>query len=221
MSISSVIKGSGKDQGMIAALVRTGANVIGGASASYARKTFAEAFPNFKMAGTMGVVLVAIGLHYYAASQAGLKGILREIAAGMAGFVGQDVWLWVSIKMGWNKWDPKSSYKKGATITYNDQYYKAKEDIPLGQVVAEPGKDDRWVKVVIAQGLEPAEWTDFAQALMGNDSFLDGVVREQITIFGPELANCIGRDITQNEANQIYSGMRDSLKSVVQKYSAA
>ena len=53
-----------------------------------------------------------------------------------------------------------------------------------------------------------------------NDALIDGLVKEQLLIFGPELAQCAGREFSQQEADQIYAGMRDSLKSVVQKFAA-
>ncbi len=218
MTLMGTISKSGRGQDLMSAGARTLMNIAGGAAAASARAMFASALPAQKHAGTFGVVLVCFALQYWCADQKGWKGLLRELGAGMGGFVGQDGALILRMWIGWGKWDGKKSYKKGDSVVFNNEYYRAAQDIPLGNVVTEPSKDDRWQKVVVAQGLEPAEWYDFAQGIMGNDNLLDGIVREQITIFGPELAQCLGREISQQEANQIYSGMRDSLRSVVQKY---
>lgn len=220
MTLMGTIGKSGRGQDLLSAAARTAANIAGGALAASARAMFASSFPAQKHAGTFGVVIVCFALQYWASDQKGWKGILREMGAGMGGFVGQDGALILRMFFGWGKWDGKKSYKKGDSVVFNNEYYRAVQDIPLGNVVTEPPKDDRWQRVVVAQGLEPAEWYDFAQGLMGNDQLLDGIVREQITIFGPELAQCLGREISQSEANQIYDGMRNSLRSVVQKYGA-
>ena len=50
------------------------------------------------------------------------------------------------------------------------------------------------VRFETAQGFDPDEITGFAQALYGNDAPLDGLVKEQLLIFGPELAQCVGRE---------------------------
>lgn len=223
-SYMSQLRGIATNPSLLGAASRVGLNALGGAMAAYARSFFAQSLPAVRNAGTLGVLAVAMGLHAYAynPTRAGTwNGVIREIAAGMGGFVGQDALLIVRMWIGWGKWDGKKAYKKGDTVLYENAYYRATADIPQSNVITDPSKDDKWAKVVIAQGLEPEEWYDFAQALMSNDALLDGIVKEQLVIFGPELAQCVGRDLNQTEANHIYSGMRDSLKSVVQRYGQA
>ena len=194
-------------------------NALGGMVAGRVRGLLAGFAPTVKGAGTLGVFFVSVGLRFYAQGDKGWNLVIKEAAAGMAGFVGNDLWLILKAFIGWGKWKPETAYKAGDMVIYENQYYKADKDIPATPT-AEPGKDSRWVRFETAQGLAPDDITSFAQALASNDALLDGIVKEQLIIFGPELAQCAGRELNQDEANNIYSGMRDSLKSVVQKFAA-
>ncbi len=194
-------------------------NALGGVLAGRVRGLLAGFAPKTKGAGTIGVFLVSIALRYYANGDRGWNPIIRETAAGMAGFVGNDLWLIIKALIGWGKWKPETAYKAGDTVTHGNQLYKAEKDIPATPT-AEPGRDSRWVRFETAQGIGMDDFTSFAQALQHNDALLDGLVKEQLLVFGPELAQAVGRDLNQEEADNIYSGMRDSLKSVVQRFAA-
>jgi hypothetical protein len=194
-------------------------NALGGVLAGRVRGLLAGFAPTIQGAGTIGVFFVSIGLRYYANGIQGWNLVIKEAAAGMAGFVGNDLWILVKSMLGWGKWKPETAYKAGDIVTHEKKQYKAEKDIAATEV-AEPGKDSRWVRFELAQGIGGDEITAFAQALIRNDALLDGIVKEQLLIFGPELAQCAGRELNQDEANNIYSGMRDSLKSVVQKFAA-
>lgn len=202
-----------------------GFNALGGMLAGRVRGLLASFAPSVKGAGTIGVFLVSIALRYYARDDRGWNPVIKEAAAGMAGFVGNDLWLILKALIGWGKWKPETAYKADDVVIHEKLYYKATTDIPATPT-AEPGKDSRWVRFETAQAMasdgavDPDAISKFAQALASNDVLLDGIVKEQLLIFGPELAQCAGRDLNQDEANNIYSGMRDSLKSVVQKFAA-
>lgn len=200
-------------------LATTAINAAGGLLAGRVRGLLADFAPATKGAGTLGVFFVALGLRYFARNNTGWDLVVKELSAGMAGFVGNDLWLILKLWIGLGKWKPETAYKAGDTVLHKNEYYKAEKDIPATPV-AEPGSDSRWVRFQTAQAIERDDVTAFAQALVSNDALLDGLVREQLLIFGPELAQCVGRDLNQSEANNIYSGMRDSLKSVVQKFAA-
>ena len=213
------IKAIPKSKTILGVIGASSLNALGGFAAGRVRGILAGAAPGYKGAGTIGVFLVAIGLRYYSKAESGYDRVIKEIAAGMAGFVGNDLWLIVRALVGWGKWKPETAYGAGDVVIYESQYYRADKDIPA-QPKAEPGKDARWVRFETAQGYSPDEVSAFAQALVNNDALIDGLVKEQLIIFGPELAQCAGREFNQQEADQIYAGMRDSLKSVVQKFAA-
>ncbi|HAN93362.1 MAG TPA: hypothetical protein DCQ33_14960 [Nitrospira sp.] len=194
-------------------------NALGGLAAGRVRGVLAGAAPGYKGAGTIGVFLVSVALRWYAKSETGYDRVIKEIAAGMAGFVGNDMWLIARALVGWGKWKPETAYASGDTVIYNNLFYRADKDIPFPPQ-AEPGKDSRWVRFETAQGYGQDEVGAFAQALMSNDALMDGIIKEQLLVFGPELAQTTGRDYTQEEADRIYAGMRDSLKSVVQKFAS-
>ncbi len=213
------IKAIPKSKTILGVIGASSLNALGGFAAGRVRGILAGAAPGYKGAGTIGVFLVSIGLRYYSKAESGYDRVIKEIAAGMAGFVGNDLWLIVRALVGWGKWKPETAYGAGDVVIYESQYYRADKDIPA-QPKAEPGKDARWVRFETAQGYSPDEISAFAQALVSNDALIDGLVKEQLIIFGPELAQCAGREFNQQEADQIYAGMRDSLKSVVQKFAA-
>lgn len=194
-------------------------NALGGVLAGRVRGLLAGFAPTIPGAGTIGIFLVSIGLRYYANGIQGWNLIIKETAAGMAGFVGNDLWHVAKNLIGWGKWKPETAYKAGDIVTYEKHEYKADKDIPETPT-AEPGKDARWIRIETAQGISGDELTAFAQALYRNDALLDGIIKEQLLIFGPELAQCAGRELNQDEANNIYAGMRDSLRSVVQRFAA-
>lgn len=207
-----------KGKSFLAALGSTGINAAGGWLAGRVRGTLSGFAPTVKGGGSIGIFLVAVGLKYWARNEKGLDRIIKEIAAGMAGFVGNDLYLVLWAFFGWGKWKPDTSYKAGDVVLKDKDYYKAEKDIPATPT-AEPGKDDRWVRFEMAQAVTITDVQSFAQALNSNDALLDGLVKEQLLIFGPELAQHYGRDLNQDEADRIYSGMRDSLKSVVMNFS--
>lgn len=209
-----------KGKTLLSAIGNTSLNCLGGIIAGRVRGILADQLPAVKGAGTIGIFAIATAMHYYARSGKGWDGVIKEIAGGMGGFVGNDMWLIARAFVGWGKWKKETDYKAGDIVIHENKYYKAEKDIPKA-AGAEPGKDSRWVRFETAQGFDPDEITGFAQALYGNDALLDGLVKEQLLIFGPELAQCVGRELNQAEANNIYSGMRDSLKSVVQRMAQA
>ena len=49
------------------------------------------------------------------------------------------------------------------------------------------------------------------------DALIEGLVKEQLLVAGPEIAAMSGKDFTQAEADQLFLGMRDSLKSVIKR----
>lgn len=219
MNAFDEIKRVPKGKNISSALATAGINALGGVLAGRVRGLLANFAPTIKGAGTIGVFLVSVALRQYARNDTGWDLLIKESAAGMAGFVGNDLWMVVKSAIGWGKWKPETAYKAGDVVTYEEQQYRAERDIPATPR-AEPGKDSRWVRFEMAQGVTYDDLTAFAQALHNNDALLDGIVKEQLLIFGPELAQCAGRELNQDEANNIYSGMRDSLKSVVQKFAA-
>ena len=219
MNAFDEIKSAPKSKNITSIVGTAVLNSLGGIFAGRVRGLLSGFAPTIKSAGTLGVFFSSIALRFYAKDERGWNLVLREIAAGMAGYVGNDLWIIARALIGWDKWKPETPYKAGDIVTHNNNYYKTDKDIDA-RPSAEPGKDARWVRFEMAQGYAPDEISSFAQALSSNDALLDGMVKEQVLIFGPELAQCVGRELSQEEANQIYSGMRDSLKSVVQKFSA-
>ncbi len=210
------IKTLPKSKSLLGHVGASGLNALGGFMAGRVRGQIATAFPDWKGAGTIGVFCFAVGLRMWAQSEKGWDRAIKEIAAGMAGFVGNDLYLILRAALGWGKWKREKPYAADSVVIHEKKYYRASKDIP-GTPIAEPGKDSRWVLFETAQGYDPDQVAWVAQALDSNDALIEGMVKEQLLVAGPEIAAMSGKDFTQAEADQLYLGMRDSLKSVIKR----
>ncbi len=87
------IKAIPKSQNFIGILGASSLNALGGFAAGRVRGVLASAAPGYKGAGTIGVFISSIALRWYARKETGYDRVIKELAAGMAGFVGNDLWL--------------------------------------------------------------------------------------------------------------------------------
>ena len=145
------IKALPKSKSLLGHFGASGLNALGGFMAGRVRGQIATAFPDWKGAGTIGVFLFSVALRMWAQSEKGWDRAIKEIAAGMAGFVGNDLYLIVRAALGWGKWKREKPYSADSVVIHEKKYYRATKDIP-GTPVAEPGKDSRWVLFETAQG---------------------------------------------------------------------
>ena len=129
------------------------------------------------------------------------------------------MWLIARAFVGWGKGKKETDHKAGDIVIHENKYYKAEKDIPGCRGRAGQGTRDGFAlrrrrdSIPTRSRVCPgAAWQRCAARRSG---------KEQLLIFGPELAQCVGRELNQAEANNIYSGMRDSLKSVVQRMAQA
>lgn len=82
----------GRD-GITGAVVTSLTNCAGGVVAGRVRDIIRDQFKQYPSAGNLGVFAIAVGIRVYAASSSTMDAVLRELAAGMAGEVGDDMWL--------------------------------------------------------------------------------------------------------------------------------
>ena len=127
---------------LLPAAVSCGFNAAGGAAA----RGIGHRIDGWKAGyGTIGVALIAIGLKAAVQPVDDVHVAVRELAAGMAGYVGDEVM--DSVILWWKSetWKAGKVYPKGTFVRYTGGYWQAAEDVPAGG--SEPGKDSRWLKV--------------------------------------------------------------------------
>lgn len=210
---------SPKNSSVQGAIMTSAANAAGGFAAGRVRGMIAQAFPSFAPAGTVGVFAISVAVRMYFTGGSTTDSIARELAAGMSGFVGNDLWGLLKDWLGIGKWRKETSYKSGEVVKFDGKLYKANADIPYPPG-GEPGRDARWVQVVTqrAQGVEYEDVRQFAQALFDNKPLMEGIMNEQFPMVERELSGCIGREFSDEERNRMYAGMRNAMYGVVDAF---
>ena len=96
-------------------------------------------------AGTLGIALISLALKTVVQPVSELSIAIREVASGMAGWVGDE--LFDGLVLWWKSetWQSGKVYTKGGLVRHASTFWQAAEDVPAGG--SEPGKDGRWLKV--------------------------------------------------------------------------
>lgn len=143
---------------------------------------------------TIGVFAAATAIDYFASDGSAFSGIAQQMAAGMAGWVGDDLWYALKELLGFGTQEWKAQpYKMGAEVKFKGVVYVASKDIPYPPL-AQPGLDSRWVKR--AQGFRNAQdFREAAQALLAEGRVWDVIGSDHSAIFGPEVEALISQQI--------------------------
>ncbi|MFO0580513.1 MAG: hypothetical protein U1A78_41610 [Polyangia bacterium] len=208
---SSAPKARGK---ILPVLVTSGVNALGGLIAGRVDELASSQFPKTPSAGTFGVFVVSCALRYFFASAKTVDSIARELAAGMAGWVGDDLWYLVKGWLGWGVQTFKAgvTYRAGDKVRYNGVVWQASKDIPFAPPQApqaEPGRDSRWVR---AQGYKLEEMRQMAQAFLAEPELVDALATEAAAKLGPEMEHNFGQEMNP----EMRAGFRDSMRRVLQ-----
>ena len=124
------------------AAISCGLNAVGGAVASALDTKIDEWKPGM---GTLGIALLSVALKTFCQPVSDAMIVVREVAAGMAGWVGDE--LFDGLLLWWKSeaWKAGKVFTKGTHVRHAGTYWQASEDVPADGV--EPGKDTRWLKV--------------------------------------------------------------------------
>lgn len=185
------------------ALLSCTLNVAGGAAA----RTASEFLDGYKAGwGMLGVTLISVGLKTVFQGDTEASMAIRELGAGMAGYVGDEV---VDNLVQWwrsETYDSTKPWEAGKVVWLNGKYYKAAEaikDSSLGM----PGEDPRWVRLT-GVTYNADDIKHCARMI-----FLDSLKVGKISTFiATEIAKTRGWDAQQQEG--VRSDVEKSLKAV-------
>lgn len=210
--------GAGKPKGggdLIPALLTTGANAAGGLLAGRVDGAISGAI-GLPWAGTLGVAALSVGMRMAFASQSDRDAIARELAAGMAGWVGDDLFYFFRDWLLTKEWKAGRSYRTGDRVRYSGRVYEATKEIPATPVVEPSNRSSGWAAP--AQGFRNAEEIrQAAQALTGNEQTWQSISDQVLRTVGPEFERLSGTALGEEQTRAIRDTMRATLSSVVQQ----
>lgn len=156
--------------GLTGAVATSLTNCAGGVIAGRVRDIIRDQFKQFPSAGNLGVFAVSVGIRVYAADNSTMSAVLRELAGGMAGEVGDDMWLILKgwLGLGVKTWEPGKTYGKGTEVRYGSQVYQASEDVSASS--GPPDADRKW-RLLRAQGLDSQQLGRLARRMVQDDGF--------------------------------------------------
>lgn len=129
----------GFGENLVGSVLSCGLNAAGGAAALFVGEKIDHWKPGY---GTLGIALLSIGIK--AAVQPVSDGAVafRELAAGMAGYVGDEVFEGLMLMWRSTKWTAGKVWKTGELVSHDGKYYVASEDLQADG--GKPGEDKRW-----------------------------------------------------------------------------
>lgn len=172
------------------AAVSCGFNALGGFLAGRLDQAFMAWKPSNPAVPTIGVGIFAVALKAGFQKLTPLDNVIREVAAGMAGWVGDDVFYGVWNALFRKDWQAAKSYRLGQQVKHQNAVFEASADIlydpTKGHPQAVPGKDARWKKVDPAtgraQGFRLSDLREAAQAFVADPRRVDAIADDAATL---------------------------------------
>ena len=189
---------------LIPSAISCAVNAAGGACAQFA----GDKIDSWKRGwGTIGVSVIAITLKAAVQPVGEVQIAIRELAAGMAGYVGDEILEGFALMWRATSWKPGAQWKRDTYVSYAGEYYVSSEDIPASDSVKPPLEDKRWVPVKTGRRLDLADVKECTRLV-----FQDKDRVELITSF---LASSLGsqRGWTEQEV----ADTKKSLSSAMEK----
>jgi hypothetical protein len=195
------------------ALVKTGIAASGGLIAGRIDAVASDHWPKSAVAGPFLVALVSIALRVFADGKSALENVAQEIAAGMAGWIGDDLWYLLRnfLGLGFKKWEPNKDYGKGAQIKYEGKLYRSSREVKGS--TATPDKDPSWVLIEgRAQGFRSADLVDFrefAQALADDKERWQATAIDTLNRIGPLIEEATGTEFSDGQKASLVNHMTE------------
>lgn len=208
----------GRD-GLMPAVLTALTNSVGGVMAGRVRDLIRDQFKQYPSAGNLGVFAVSVGIRVYAASSSPTDSVLREIAGGMAGEVGDDMWAiikgWLGI--GVKVWEAGKAFAKGTEVRYGSQVYQAGDDVPASG--GAPDTDKRW-KLLRAQGLDSEQLGQVARKMFQDDRLWDSVSHDFAQALDARMGSIAGQanvEIPREFYDTMFQQARGALSDIVER----
>lgn len=136
---------------LVPSAVSCAINAAGGACAQFV----GDKIDSWKKGwGTIGVSVVAITLKAAVQPVGEVQIAIRELAAGMAGYVGDEILEGFSLMWRSVAWKPGQQWKRDTYVSHEGEYYVSSEDIAASDSVKPPKEDKRWVPVSVGRRLD-------------------------------------------------------------------
>lgn len=202
----------------VPALVRTGMAAAGGLLAGRVDTIASEQWPKSTVAGPFLVALMSVGLRVIADGTSAAERFAQEVAAGMAGWIGDDLWYLLRnfLGLGFKKWEPSKDYEKGAQVKYDGKLYRSSRAV--GGTTATPDRDPSWVLIEgRAQGFRQEDLRDFAQMLAGDRERWQATAIDTLDRIGPQLEEVTGHRFDDEQKKRLINSMTEVLQQAVRE----
>ena len=207
---------------IVPALVKTGVAATGGLIAGRVDAIATESWPKSAVAGPFLIALVSVSLRIFADGGSALEKIGQELAAGMAGWIGQDLWYLIRNFFGWGfkKWEPQVTYSAGAQVKFAGKLYRANADVKGG--LNTPDKDPTSWRLIegAAQGFRTQELSDlreFAQALANDKERWQAASIDVLNRVGPHIEEASGYTFSDDQKRRLIGSMTEVLQQSVRE----
>lgn len=204
-----------KSKGIAPAVFSSLANAAGGFLASAADRAINKASEKYPIARTLGVFVISVALRWGFPGSSTTDSIIRELAAGMAGWVGDDLCFDVLNLLGFGVPDFKvaTPYRIGDKVRYQGTTWVANADIPASPQT-EPGKDPSWLKYSDT-AFTVKDLRAQAQAFLADEKLWNAIGEDLATSTAGEIERVTGTTLAPDELAAFRSRMRKSLTAVV------
>ena len=208
----------GRD-GLMPAVLTSLTNCLGGAMAGRVRDIIRDQFKQYPSAGSLGVFAISVGIRVYASSSSATDSVLRELAGGMAGEVGDDLWALIKgwFGVGVKTWEVGKAYAKGSEVRYGSQVYQAAEEVPAS--AGAPDLDKRW-KLLRAQGMDSEQLGQIARKMFQDDRLWDAVSSDFAQALEARMGSIAGQaqiEIPQELYATMFAQARGALQDIVKQ----
>ena len=203
---------------IVPALVKTGIAAGGGLVAGRIDTIASEQWPKSTVAGPFLVALISVALRILADGGSALERVGQELAAGMAGWIGDDLWYLLRnfIGLGFKKWEPNKDYAKGAQVKYDGKLYRSSSAV--AGTTATPDRDPSWVLIEgRAQGFRQEDLRDFAQMLAGDRERWQATAIDMLERIGPQMEEVTGHSFNNDQKVRLINSMAEILQQAVRE----
>ena len=200
------------------AFIKTGFAASGGLIAGRIDTIATEQWPKSAVAGPFLVAVISISLRIFADGASALEKVAQEVAAGMAGWIGDDLWYLLRnfLGLGFKKWEPGVEYVKGSQVKFEGKLYRS--SIAVAATTTTPDRDPSWVLIEgRAQGFRQQDLRDFAQMLSEDRDRWQATAVDTLNRIGPQLEEVTGQKFDDDQKARLIASMTEVLQQAVKE----